>query len=294
MKITRCRWAKINLERPRLIVALQSETGDEVYSEISPYPSLNKESLDDAFNQLKNLPLHDTDTPLPDLFPSVAFAIRAAFAQLTDPLPAFSCPFSALFQGTISQIYRQAQRAQELGITSAKLKLGFFSLSEAQELIAQLKPLFRLRLDLNHLWSAKEVFRFFSAYAPSDFDYIEDPLKDPVKLLQFLLPFAIDAKEESAPNLPMKTLVVKPTILKTIPVSKAPIVLSSCFDTGLNIFHLAALAKRRRLGLPQGLGPYLFLNQDILEHSFPIKNGQIHVPATLTLQKPLYAALSDL
>lgn len=296
MKIIECRWTFVTLERQRIVLALKNEEGREVFSEISPFPTLNQETAEEALEQLKKIAPLLTSTELDlstlDLFPTVAFGIKAAFDQLTDPMPTFSCPFSALFQGSIKQIYKQAQRAFKLGIKSAKLKIGFLSIEEAQELIAQLKPLFHLRIDLNHQWNAKEVLRFFSSYTPHDFDYIEDPLKDPVKLLSFLLPFAIDARDGTAPSLPMKALVVKPTILKQIPVTKKPIVLSSCFDTGLNIFHLASLAKRLNLQLPQGLGPYLFLENDIVEQQFVIQNGQIQFPEQISLNKKIYASLS--
>ncbi|HSX12084.1 MAG TPA: enolase C-terminal domain-like protein [Rhabdochlamydiaceae bacterium] len=296
MKIIECRWALVTLERKRIILALKNEEGREAFSEISPYPPLSKETFEEALEQLKKVAPLLTSTALDlstlNLFPSVAFGIKAGFDQLTDPMPAFSCSFSALFQGSVKEIYRQAQRAFKWGIKSAKLKIGFLSLEEAKELVTQLKSLFYLRIDLNERWEAKEVFRFFSSYAPNDFDYIEDPLKDPVKLLSFLLPFAIDAKGETAPSLPMKALVVKPTILKQIPATKKPIVLSSCFDTGLNIFHLATLAKRLNLQLPQGLGPYLFLENDILEQQFTVQNGLIQFPEKISLDKKIYASLS--
>ncbi|HSX03763.1 MAG TPA: enolase C-terminal domain-like protein [Rhabdochlamydiaceae bacterium] len=296
MRIVECKWATADIGRKRIIFSLKNENGNEAFGEISPYPSLNQESSDEAFKQLKSvIPLLKTDLSkikTLDLFPSVAFGIKSALWQLIDPLPHFSCPFSALLCGSMSEIYIQAEKALSLGIKSAKIKIGSLSIDDAKEAVDALKSKFHLRIDLNQKWETAQVFHFFSSYSEQDFDYIEDPLKDPKELVSFPLPFAVDARPDSELSLQMKSLVVKPTILKQFPEIKKPIVLSSCFDTGLNIFHLAALAKKLSLALPQGFGPYLFLKQDVLDHPLVIRDGLLQIPKIIHLDKKLYASLS--
>lgn len=291
MKIIECRATVLDLGRKRLLFSLKNEEGNEAFGEISPYPSLNLETFEEAVAQFNSLvPLLKTNCALIKslaLFPSVAFGIKSALLQLQDPLPPFLCPFSALLQGSLKEIDAQAERYLKLGIKSAKLKLAPFSLSEAKELVNVLKSEFFLRIDLNQKWEAKKVYDFFSSYSPTDFDYIEDPFQDINSLSSFTFPFAIDARPNGPLSFPMKTLVVKPTILKEIPSIEKPIVLSSCFDTGVNIFHLAQLSKRLKLSLPHGFGPYLFLEKDVLNQSLIIENGFIHIPNKIGLDVPL-------
>ncbi len=288
MKIVERKWALVDVGRKRIIFVLKNEEGKEAFGEISPFPLLNQESIEEAFEQLKN-----SDNAPFDLFPSVAFSIKNTLLAIKDPLPAFSLPMAAFFQGSVKEIYCQAEKAHQLGIKSAKLKIGSLSTSDAKEVIDALKASFYLRIDLNQKWKTKEVLRFFSSYSYEDFDYIEDPLQEIDKLSSFPLPFAIDIRPGISLSLPMKAAIVKPTIIKQIPELEKPIILSSCFDTGINVFHLACLAKRLNLTLPQGFGPYFFLKHDLLDQPLTVKNGMLLIPETIQLNKELYASMSN-
>lgn len=305
MFLTACKFTTIELSRKRILFLLKNEAGKEAIGEISPFPTLNQETFEEALLQLKTFvpTLLNTDWTKDaldglNLYPSVAFGIESALLQLLDPLPSFLCRFSALFQGSVSAIHTQAEKAVQLGIKSAKLKIGDFSPREAQSLIDALKGQFQLRIDLNQKWKTTDVLRLFSKYSAHDFDYIEDPIQELKDLVYFPLPYALDYRPRFSTELqmPMKALVVKPTLLGSIskitPL-KQPLVLSSCFDTGIGIFHLASLTKRLGLLNPQGFGPYLFLEKDIIEQNFLIKEGFIHIPETISLQKKIYASLSD-
>lgn len=303
MLITACKFAVVELSRKRILLLLKNAEGKEALGEIAPYPSLNLETFDEAFRQLKLfvptlLNTNWTKEKLSslNLYPSVAFGIESALLQLLDPLPAFSCAFSALFQGPAIPV--QVEKALQLGIKSAKLKIGDLSFKKAQQLTDILKKQFHLRIDINQKWSSQDTLRFFSQYAAEDFDYIEDPLKDHKELAQFPLPFALDYRPHFASELqmPMKALVVKPTLIGQISKIRhlnQNIILSSCFDTGIGIFQIAMLAKRLGLSGPHGLGPYLFLEKDVLDQNLLIQEGLIHIPENISLQKKIYASLSD-
>ena len=300
MKLIACKWTKIHISRERIVLFLQNEEGKEALGEISPYPSLNRETLNEVFDELKRFApiLLKTDwskekiSTLHFFSTSLAFAIESALLQLLDPLPSFSCPFSALFYGTAKQILCQAKDAKT---ASAKMKLGDFALNESRDLIKRLKDQFHLRIDLNQKWADEKSIQFFSSFRSTDFDYIEDPLNDLEKLGRFPLPYALDFRNHFIDK-PMKALVVKPSLVGTISkiqAFKQQIILSSCFDTGIGIYHIASAAKRMGLALPQGLGPYVHLKQDAIEERFSIQEGKIQLPEKITLQKQFYASLSD-
>lgn len=300
MFLTACKFATIELSRKRILLLLKNQEGKEALGEISPFPSLNRETFEEALLQLRQfvptlLGTNWTKEKLhiPTLYPSVSFGIESALLQLLDPLPLFSLPFSALFQGSARTIHIQAEKAARLGIKSAKLKIGDLKFAEAQSLIDALKGPFHLRIDLNQKWKDRDVHRLFSRYSAEDFDYIEDPFQNPKELIHFPLPYALDYRENISLQFPMKVLVLKPALAGQISKIRQKIILSSCFDTGIGIFHIASLAKRLGLSEPQGLGPYLHLNEDVLDQNLPIKEGLIEIPETISLQKKFYASLSD-
>lgn len=295
------------LSQSRIILYLKSRSGAESLSEIYPYPGLNQESCEEAYQELKRVAPHllnrewskerfSTLDPF-HLSPSTRFGIESGLMQLLEPLPAFSLPFSALFQGSKEEIFRQAERAHQLGIYSAKVKIGALSQTDAATVLERLKAQFHLRVDLNQKWPDLEVVHFFSHYGKNDFDYIEDPLKEMRDY--FPLPFALDFRPHLSHliHLPMKALVLKPSLIGSMSEmerlkEKQPIVLSSCFDTAVGIYQIASLAKRMGLTLPQGLGPYFFSTLIPLEQEFKIEDGLIHIPEKISLKKSFYDALS--
>ena len=163
----------------------------------------------------------------------------------------------------------------------------------ALALLNELKKEFYLRVDCNKKWSLKGALAFFETFPLNAFDYIEEPLHNPQDLPSFSHPFALDESLHKIPawhSLPkLKTIVLKPTLLenwetllKERPKKITP-VLSSTFDSGVGIFHLAHLADELRLNTPQGFGPYQFLNDDVMNERFLIQNGTIEIPSKLTI-----------
>ncbi len=245
------------------------------WGEIAPLPGWSKETLEEAEGQLRaHLEGH---VPFENLFPSVAFGVESAMT----PLPDIDLPISSLLMGTYEQIIK---KAETLSTKSVKLKISGLSKTEAKDLIYKLKDRFSLRIDLNRAWDLKEAAEFFAEFKPDDFDYIEEPLKNPAELKFFPLPIALDESLlevaiESLPNL--KAIVYKPTLLgglsrcKTFLRYNKPIVLSSAFESGIGLLNIAAIAQNLDLTSPIGIDTCTFLKQDHLSRSLALKNGRL-------------------
>jgi hypothetical protein len=166
--------------------------------------------------------------------------------------------------GSPSQILQQAETNE---YKTAKIKLGDFSLQTAKHLVQALKTQFRLRIDIQEKWPAKQVLEFCGHFLPSDFDFIEDPGCD-------IHPY------------PMKTEtkeIWKPMV-RGIPSRSYPIILSSVFETGVGIRQLVILAEQKKIPLhPLGIGTYSYLENDFLENRLIIKNGHIYIPQIISV-----------
>jgi O-succinylbenzoate synthase len=232
-------------------VLLQSPEG--YWSEVSPFPGKNKESLHEAVEQLKAIQ-QGWKGPL---FPSVEFGLYSL--KRTE---SFSVPICLLLMGSVSQIVKQAEAP---GYTTAKVKLGDFDVPTARKLTEELKVKFRLRIDLQEKWSPQQTRQFCSYFTPTDFEFIEDPGCD-------ISPY------------PMKTettTVWKPMV-RGIPPQGADVILSSTFESGVGICQIATLAKRQEIPLHAlGLGTYNFLENDLLDSPLALENGYLKIPSIL-------------
>jgi O-succinylbenzoate synthase len=165
---------------------------------------------------------------------------------------------------------------------------------QAKEVIDALKDRIRLRIDVNRKWSFKESLQFFSAYTFEDFDYIEEPMDQIEKLMDFPYPFALDEtlqenQVESYVRLPhCSALVIKPTMIGGISAIKKyqrfgkPLILSPCYESGVGIFHIAAIAKRLQLlDTHIGIDTYGFLKEDILNFPLQINGSKLTLPQSL-------------
>ena len=223
------------------------------WSEVSPFPGKNRETLQETLEQLQALQ-RGWQGPLS---PSVEFGLYSL--QKTE---SFSVPVCLLLMGSISQIFRQAETP---GYTTAKIKLGDYDVKTAIKLVEELKQKFRIRVDLQEKWTPFQVRQFCAHFSPPDFEFIEDPGFD-------IAPFPM--KTES-------TNVWKPMV-RGIPQEGANVILSSTFESGVGIRQIAALAKRQKIPSHAiGIGSYLLIEKDVLEEPLKLENGHLLVPATL-------------
>lgn len=234
--------------------------GDTGWGEIAPLPGWSRETLDEAEAEAKR--------QAPPSLPSVQFA----FDCLQAPLP-----------HTLS-VAVNALETPRPGFSCLKVKVGDLSPKDAISKIQKLPKDLSLRVDFNRAWSLPQLLEFARAFSPTDFEYLEEPAKTFEELLQFsrLTQFPI-ALDESIPYVPyetvptLKALVVKPTLLGSIP--KAPpsvkLIFSSSYESGIGHLHLARLASIHSPNEIHGLDPYTHLRADVLLHPPLVEKGRL-------------------
>lgn len=229
---------------------------DNHYGEIAPLPGFSKETLLDAqkealdWIQFKKKPT----------LPSVQFGI----SSLQKRLKPIHLPLSAL--------------GSKPGFSTVKLKLGHLPLSDAISLVKEHSKHASLRLDCNRAWTLEEALSFASHFKPTDFLYLEEPVKTFEELIAFSqktqFPIALDESIHNNWSLipSLKAIVVKPTLLGSIP--RVPphldLILSSSYESGIGLLHIAHLSQN---ALPVGLDTYTAFQEDLLVDPIDTSNG---------------------
>ncbi|MBU6383349.1 MAG: hypothetical protein KGQ49_03620 [Verrucomicrobia bacterium] len=222
---------------------------DDLFGEIAPLPGFSKETLQEAEKEVTEWILNGASPSLP----SVRFGIASAQRPLQ------------------SVRLRLCSLGPKPGFPAWKLKLGHLPLQEAIRFAKEHKGP-HVRLDCNRAWSLDEALEFASHFQPGDFDYLEEPVKTVPELREFsritrfpiALDESIDTDWSQIPSL--KTIVVKPTIVGGAPKTHLNLVLSSAYESGLGLLHIANLARNR---LPIGLDTVF--EEDLLAH--PIQSS---------------------
>ena len=234
-----------SLKRKGLIIQI----GDG-WGEIAPLPGFSKETFEEAKQEALDV-LFDKKTPT---LPSVIFGFSSAKRPLTPvrvPLCALHKPHS--------------------GCKTLKLKLGHLSVDEAIKLVKEYIGKYSLRLDFNQKWSLSQALSFARNFKKTDFEYLEEPVKEYEDLLYFSeetgFPIALDESRKLVPT--VKALVVKPTLWGEIPKSDIPIVLSSSYESSLGILQIAALSNSN---LPQGLDTF---SPDFINPPIRVEDGYL-------------------
>lgn len=241
--------------REGFIVETATGCGD-----IAPLPGFSRETLAEAYEEA--IHLQPGETPK---LPSVRFAFDCAKI----PLTSVAVPVNALNE------YRE-------GFSALKIKVGHLSVSEAVALIKKVPKHVEIRPDFNQQWPLEKLLQFASHFSPTNFAYLEEPTAKFSDLLLFSqktgFPIAVD---ESIPYVPyweiptLKALVVKPTILGTIPIAPpgVELIFSCCFESGIGVTHIARLAQQMNPNRPHGLDPYSHLLDDLLTPRPKIEHG---------------------
>lgn len=225
------------------------------YGEIAPLEGWNRESPQEAFDQLvKSLATGLTS----HLFPSVAFGIYSAYLDLKHPLEGFDVE------------------------VKPKVKLGDLTLREAESLIYP-----GVRVDINRQWPLEKALAFFRRFPIGMFDFIEEPVDRFEDLKTFAEetghPIALDETAREKPlellrQLPhLKAFVIKPTMqrnsLEFLSQREIPCVLSSSHETPLGIRRIAELKQRFPFtAYPMGLLPHQNIGAPL-----PIWNGKLRL-----------------
>lgn len=219
------------------------------YSEVSPLPGWNQESLDDALTQLKAIQ-NGCKGPL---YPSVAFGLYGLNAPRIS-----SVPYALFLSGTPDEVLQAAHSPH--GAHLAKLKVGHWNLPTTLSVIRSI-PL-KLRLDFNLLWQPSDVFKLCSHLSPEQIDFLEDP--------GCVVPGFSHASDT--------TSVWKPTV-RGLPSHGASIILSSAMESSIGIHNVAALTLSHHI--PShilGIGTLTHINDDLVQNPATYKDGHIHFP----------------
>ncbi len=206
---------------------------DEGFGEIAPLPGFSQETLAEAQGEV----LSWIQSKTPPKLPSVRWGIECA----SHPLKSVHLPLSAL--------------GPKPGFNTVKLKLGHLTVNDAVKLVKNQDPKTRLRLDCNRAWTLEQAIEFTSHFKPTDFEYLEEPVKELAEFSKRTgFPVAVDESISCDWNqIPtLKAIVVKPMIVGHIPEvpPHLDLVLSSSYESGLGLLHIA---NRSRGSLPIGL-----------------------------------------
>lgn len=295
------------IERSGLLIGLSDENGNKAFGECAPLPNWSRETLEDCLQQFRQkmteiMSIEWTTSHWQskllelNLHPALSFGLESALLSLISPLPKkLSLTTSALLMGSPEEILKEADQRSKEGFTFAKLKVNHLDFKTAENLIMQLKDVFRLRIDVNRAWDTFDSLRFFSKFSLDSFDYVEEPFKNPLDLDKFEHPLAVDesfpkdlslAQLEKLPAL--KTLIYKPTIqgglLQCLPLNEwankraVSLVLSSCFESDLALSHVASLAHRLSITTASGIGTYHYLKDTLLLHPLKFSGALVHIP----------------
>ena len=282
-------------EREGHILILTDTHGHAGMGEISPLPGFSHETLETAL--LNTTLLLDKMIRTGEfaahcyskkrsgwedgIAPSVAYfgvetAILSLLASIKSVTPgelifgksSERVPINGLIRGSLSDWAPQAEKAIDAGFKTLKVKVGRInSVLEArgiQEIRKMVGPDIKLRLDANRSWDLVTAIEFGKSVEPTDIEYIEEPVQNPVELPRFFdacnVPFAFDETLHHVmdPTISfdaytgLRALVLKPTLVACTARLIALVnqarnkgvlpVLSSSYESDVGLTALAQLA----------------------------------------------------
>ncbi|MDP8079170.1 o-succinylbenzoate synthase [Phocoenobacter skyensis] len=239
--------------------------------EISPLPFFSTETLVQAEQQIKAVfkRLHNGENlQLNQLYPSVAFGLSCALAELNNELKIEPSSFQSvpLFKGDMGQFITQLnQMENKIG----KLKVALQAPEKEAEMINQLfaqVPDLTLRLDGNRKWDWQQAVTFGKKFAKcyrSRLEFIEEPCQTP-KFSQhfaneFQLPIAWDETSRESHFFVKKqqnvtAIIIKPTLIGSLEKCQNIIdqahqqglqaVISSSIESSLALSQLAQFSQK--------------------------------------------------
>lgn len=252
---------------------------DGQWSEASPLPGFSIETLDDVIAAMRS------EEPMP---PSLQFALAGLETPLEVPV---QIPFNHLLLGSQQDVLLGVETCLNVGSRAVKLKVGQNSLASDIELVRKVSELLprevALRLDANRAWNMDEALRFADQISGIDFEYIEEPLKDPQQLEELYsqthIRYALDetllheTNFDPWPN--ACAFICKPTFLggraaiERLSDFGKPLVFSAVFESGIGVARIAQLAHRYSPEIPAGLDTLDWLSTDLLKTSPTKREG---------------------
>jgi len=304
---------------------LNDGRGKVGWGDCAPLPGFSLESVEEALDYLRDLGarlvdvLSEGETNVGEIIekagsvpPSARFAFSLACANLTassrgvtlldflSPQSKGIVSVSGLITGSPDTLADDISRIKSAGFGSVKLKVGRDTIKDDIERVKLVQKVLgtdcTLRLDANRAWEFEEASHFAHGISECEIEYIEEPLRDPDRLSDFVgetgLPVAIDETVVGlAPGILARhkyaaAVILKPTMLGSIDevtnLGRAALdfgmtpVISSSFESGVGTLGLCLLAAM--LGdssVPVGLDPYGWLKHDVLRSRNPLLQSNI-------------------
>ena len=290
--------------RQGVIVEIEDEEGFIGHGEAAPLEGFSEETLSDVL---------DPSVALSSEYPSMQFALDMAHLEILStkegkPIRQLLNP-QALDFLPVHPLIDSARGDGAQGLSSnknnlgpvVKLKVGTGRSKSIQEAIDVVNSWscegYMLRVDANRSWTLDEALAFAKGVKGASIDYLEEPLKDPALLADFVaqtkMPIALDEtlyknEIESVDLKTISTFVIKPTLIgalaklqRLVKVANEhgiQIVISSSFESNLGLRQLTQLAAAwHKEGCPAGLDTARFFLEN-LGH-FPMRDYVIDMKA---------------
>ncbi|MFU2079985.1 o-succinylbenzoate synthase [Avibacterium endocarditidis] len=247
----------------------------EGWGEIAPLPEFSQETLEQAEAQAKQW-LKDWDVArsqnrklsLEGLYPSVAFGLSCALAEMKGELPEQGNYRTApLCYGDPDELYAELDQLE--GEKVAKIKVGLYEANRdglIADMFLEAIPDLKLRLDANRAWTPAKAQLFAKYIKPEHrgrIQFLEESCKTPEESRQFAAETGIAiAWDESVrePNFQVKkephlaAIIIKPTLIGSLARCVELIeqahqqgimaVISSSLESSFGLTQLARIAQR--------------------------------------------------
>ncbi|HEY5715259.1 MAG TPA: o-succinylbenzoate synthase [Psychromonas sp.] len=285
--------------REGLILQLENVNGQFHYAEIAPLPGFSKETLIQAFAQIKEVLINyllnkNANKNIKDLnlYPSVHFAVDCILNNIPISTGLNKPANIPLLQGdnqSVLEQYRQLNNPQRIKVKVARQKvtddiLLFNALSAINKNLL-------IRCDANQGWRFSQASLFFANINNQLIDFIEEPTAsatDNIKLAKhYAIHLALDEtlqqshfqyQHESC----FKALILKPTLIGSferldyfIEIAKKQhlqVSISSSFESPLGLTQLAFLASQwsKEVAISYGLDTLKFFKSGTVDMKRPL------------------------
>ncbi|MBE2897628.1 o-succinylbenzoate synthase [Pasteurellaceae bacterium 20609_3] len=245
----------------------------EGWGEIAPLPEYSEETLEQALAQAREwlegwsaLRCPCEKTPLTGLYPSVAFGLSCAMAELGGELgEVMNTAFAPLCYGDPDELYAKLDNIE--GEKVAKIKVGLYEANRdglIADMFLEAIPDLQLRLDANRAWTLEKARQFAKYVKPEHrarIQFIEEPCKTPAMSLEFARETGIALAWDESVREPhfavaasdnVRAIVIKPTLVGSLDRCVALIeqahaqgmlaVISSSIESSFGLTQLARIA----------------------------------------------------
>ncbi|UWZ93920.1 o-succinylbenzoate synthase [[Pasteurella] aerogenes] len=267
----------------------------EGWGEIAPLPEFSQETLSEARVQALDwlarwdeARCHNQKLTLENLFPSVAFGLSCALAELKGKLNVQgNYQVAPLCYGDPDELYEPLDNMQ--GEKVAKIKVGMYEANRdgmITDMLLEAIPDLQLRLDANRNWTPAKAQMFAKYVKPEHrarIQFLEEPCKTPQESLQFAEQTGIaiawdetvrDAGFQVKKQPHLAAIVIKPTLVGSLDYCVELIqqaqqqgikaVISSSIESSLGLTQLARIAQQYTPNVTPGLDTLSLMDYQVL------------------------------